>query len=220
VYATELVQCCHKRKAPTIVLKLDFAKAFDSVCWESLLTILKVRGFPAQWCDWIKNLQETSKSAILLNGVPGRWISCRKGLRQGDPLSPYLFILVADLLQQLLSTDTLLRHPLASDRPCTILQYADDTLIVARADVQAVEHLKELLTSFSKATGLNINYNKSMLVPMHVPQDVATQFVGVLGCAQGDFPQTYLGLPLSNEKLNLSAFAPIIARADRYLSGW
>jgi len=220
VYATELVQCCHKRKAPTIVLKLDFAKAFDSVCWESLLTILKVRGFPAQWCDWIKNLQETSKSAILLNGVPGRWISCRKGLRQGDPLSPYLFILVADLLQQLLSTDTLLRHPLASDRPCTILQYVDDTLIVARADVQAVEHLKELLTSFSKATGLNINYNKSMLVPMHVPQDVATQFVGVLGCAQGDFPQTYLGLPLSNEKLNLSAFAPIIARADRYLSGW
>jgi hypothetical protein len=59
-----------------------------------------------------------------------------------------------------------------------------------------------------------------MLVPMHVPQDVATQFVGILGCAQGDFPQTYLGLPLSNEKLNLSAFAPIIASADRYLSGW
>ena len=59
-----------------------------------------------------------------------------------------------------------------------------------------------------------------MLVPMHVPQDVATQFVGVLGCAQSDFPQTYLGLPLSNEKLNLSAFAPIIVRADRYLSGW
>jgi len=83
-------------------------------------------------------------------------------------------------------------HPLASDRPCTILQYADDTLIVARADVQAVERLKELLTSFSKATGLNINYNKSMLVPMHVPQDVATQFVGVLGCAQGDFPRRTL----------------------------
>lgn len=121
VYATELVQFCHKRKAPTIVLKLDFAKAFDSVCWESLLTILKARGFPTEWCDWIKNLQKTSKLAILLNGVPRLWISCRKGLQQGNPLSPYLFILVADLLQQLLSNDILLRHPLASDRPCTIL---------------------------------------------------------------------------------------------------
>jgi hypothetical protein len=50
VMATELVQCCHKRRVPTLVIKLNFAKAFDSVNWTSLLRILEVRGFPATWC--------------------------------------------------------------------------------------------------------------------------------------------------------------------------
>ena len=80
--------------------------------------------------------------------------------------------------------------------------------------------LKSILQSFTRATGLDINYNKSTLVPMHVPAPDVTRFVNILGCAEGAFPQTYLGLPLSNEKLNLAAFAPIIASADRYLSGW
>jgi hypothetical protein len=91
---------------------------------------LCVRGFPDVWCNWIQQLQETAKSAVLLNGVPGRWIPCRKGLRQGDPLSSYLFILVADVLQRMLTRDAALHHPLAPDRPCVVLQYADDTLIV------------------------------------------------------------------------------------------
>jgi hypothetical protein len=220
VYATELIQCCHKSKPPTIVLKLDFAKAFDSVCWGSLLAVLRVRGFPDKWCGWIRQLQEIAKSAVLLNGVPGRWISCRRGLRQGDPLSPYLFILVADVLQIMLTQDATLRHPLAADRPCAVLQHADDTLIVASASSDAVQRLKELLGSFSQATGLAINYSKSTLVPMNVPLHEIDHFVDVLGCAQGTFLQTYLGLPLSNEKLNLAAFSPLISSADKYLSGW
>lgn len=218
VYATVLVQCFYKRKAPTLILKLDFAKAFDTVNWSSLQTVLSTRGFPPQWCEWIQRLQETAKSAILLNGVPGKWISCRKGLGQRDPLSPYLFILVADVLQQLITKDSLLHHPLADDRPCTVLQYADDTLIIVRAAEPAVQRLKELLQIFSKATGLHINYTKSMLVPMHVLEEDVASYVSVLACARVSFPQTFLGLPLSNEKLKLFAFTPIIASADRYLS--
>jgi hypothetical protein len=88
VYATELVQTCFRRKAPCLVLKLDFAKAFDSVEWASLRRILLARGFPSVWCDWMDQILTTSRSAILLNGVPGRWIDLRRGLRQGDSLSP------------------------------------------------------------------------------------------------------------------------------------
>jgi hypothetical protein len=71
VYAADLLRCCHLRKAPTIVLKLDFKKAFDSVHWGSLLLILKARGFDERWCDWMSQILNTGHTAILLNGVPG-----------------------------------------------------------------------------------------------------------------------------------------------------
>jgi hypothetical protein len=80
VLATELVQCCHKRRAPTLVIKLDFVKVFDSVQWASLLSILQTRGFPDKWLAWMRELLTTSKSAVLLNRVSGPWISCKRGL--------------------------------------------------------------------------------------------------------------------------------------------
>jgi hypothetical protein len=65
-----------------------------------------------------------------LNGIPGRWIECRRGLRLGDPLSPYLFLLVADVLQKLIQHDDVLEHPLVDGAPPVVLQYADDTLVI------------------------------------------------------------------------------------------
>uniref|UniRef100_A0A8R7UEB0 Reverse transcriptase domain-containing protein n=1 Tax=Triticum urartu TaxID=4572 RepID=A0A8R7UEB0_TRIUA len=152
-----MVQCCHRRRAPTMVLKLDFAKAFDSINWASLRAVMEVRGFPSLWCDWMDALFHSLSSAVLLNGVPGRWFQVRCGLRQGDPIS-YLFLLVADVLQWLIRQDEVLRHPLLLDAPVVVLQYADDTLIIARATEGGAVRLRQILDQFAAATGLIINF--------------------------------------------------------------
>jgi hypothetical protein len=72
------------------VFKLDFRKAFDSISWEALERILLAKRFPDRWVSWIRLINSSSQSAVLLNGIPGRWIQCRRGLRQGDPL-PFSF---------------------------------------------------------------------------------------------------------------------------------
>jgi hypothetical protein len=132
VYAMELVQCCHKRKQPTMVIKLDFAKAFDTVNWDALDTVLHARGFSHKWRRWMSHILQSSKSAVLVNGCPGPWINCKRGLRQGDPISPYLFILLADVLQVLIRKETSIGHPIVDGEGCPVLQYADDTLLLVR----------------------------------------------------------------------------------------
>lgn len=121
---------------------------------------------------------------------------------------------------QLASEEGLLRHPLCSDLPCPVLQYADDTLIIMEASPTQLAHLKDILLRFSLATGLHINFDKSTLVPINVTPDTASALSAVLGCPISGFPQTYLGLPLSTTKLRLADMQPLICRHDKYLSGW
>jgi hypothetical protein len=90
------IKFLHKRRISSLLLKLDISKAFDSVSWAFLLEILTHLGFGPVWRNLISNLLFTSSTQVLLNGSPGNHIFHRRGLRQGDPLSPMLFVLVMD----------------------------------------------------------------------------------------------------------------------------
>jgi hypothetical protein len=101
-----------------------------------------------------------------------------------------------------------------------VLQYADDKLIILRADAAGAQRLRMILDQFAEATGLTINFHKSTLVPMHVSDGNITLIRSLLGCRVEGFPQSYLGLPLSSDKLKMAQFSPLIAKVDKYLSGW
>lgn len=130
-----------------------------------------------------------------------------------------MFLLVADVLQVLIKTDGGVRHPMA-DGLCPVLQYADDMIILVKAELGDITRLKNLLDMFSLATGLAINYDKSTVTPLHLKDGALDWFLEILHCKVGTFPQTYLGLPLSNLKLELFDFMPLIAKVDRYLASW
>jgi hypothetical protein len=104
--------------------------------------------------------------------------------------------------------------------PCAVLQYADHTLIVCQGDLNAASALKQIHDQFAAISRLHINYGKSTLVPIHMSEELTDECVLILGCSRQGFPQSYLGLPLSVNKLSVSAFTPYIQRADRYLSSW
>ncbi|KAE8793650.1 putative gag-pol polyprotein [Hordeum vulgare] len=124
------------------------------------------------------------------------------------------------LASKLIHQDEVMRHPLLSEAPTVVLQHTDDAFIFMRACVDGAARLRMILDLFAEATGLVINFIKNTIVPVHVKPVVRRRIVEALGCTRGVFPQSYLGLPLSWEKLQFADFLPMIAKVDKYLAGW
>jgi len=159
----------------------------------------------------MRSIFESGTSAILLNGVPRKVFHCKREVRQGDPLSPLLFVLVADFLQTILNSarsDHLLSLPvtLSEDEDFPILQYADDTLIFLNGDLNELNSLKDILSTFADSTGLRVNFDKSLMIPINVFDERLDVLASNFGCAKGVLPFTYLGLPLSFTKPTVADF--------------
>ena len=157
--ANEILVIFHGSNIEAVFLKLDFEKTFNSVSWGFLFKLLLVRGFGHRWLGVIKACLLSGTSSILINGKPSNYIQCRRGISQGDPLSPYLFILVANSLIKILSlSDKNGRIQKVSIFPwpnyLVSLHYANDTILLVLGDVRSLTRLKVLLYGFEMASGL------------------------------------------------------------------
>jgi mannosylglycoprotein endo-beta-mannosidase len=148
---------------------LDISKAFDSVAWPFLLEILQQLGFGQVWRDIISGLLCSSSTQVLLNGIPGDHIFHRRGLRQGDPLSPMLFILVMDVLGHMISkaeAEGLLMSLSRRALQHRISIYADDVVLFLRPVAGDINLTMGILDLFGEATGLKTNLQKSSVLPI------------------------------------------------------
>jgi len=167
--ANEIVSWLKKGKKEGVLLKIDFQKAYDNVNLESLLEVLKAMGFAEKWRAWIKACLSTASISVLVNGSPCKPFPMKRGLRQGDPLSPYLFVLVTEVLNCLLSKAVqmgVFNGIQIGSRRVTVthLQFADDTLIFCEPQLHSLQNIKKVLLSFQNFSGLSVNYAKSGLL--------------------------------------------------------
>ncbi len=222
--------CAHILSHPLVstkqqgaIFKIDFERAFDHINWPFLSELLLVRGFGAKWISWISNLLHSSSTAVLLNGIPGHSFSCKRGLRQGDPLSPLLFLLCMDVLFRMLQRafdDGLIPSVGGGDFCIHTLQFADDMLIFFDGSCHSARVIKLILDAFSDCSGLKINFGKSSIIPINLPTSNANALANFFDCSLQGFPIKYLGLPLSPRALCKNDFLPLIEKVDKRLAGW
>jgi hypothetical protein len=218
-----VIKALHKAKRPSFFIKLDISKAFDSVSWVFLLEILQALGFGQRWRDWIATLLATSSSKILLNSIPGRQLKHARGLRQGDPLSPMLFILAIDPLHRLieLAAHRGLLHPIlprAASLRCSL--YADDAAIFANPDCNELHRLSQILNFFGNCSGLRVNLNKIEVFPIRCDETTVTEVLIDFAGKIGKFPGKYLGLPLHTRQLRRVDVQHLLDKIGGRIPGW
>jgi hypothetical protein len=157
-----------------VLCKLDMEKAYDHVDWNFLLYLLRRCGFGERWCAWIKHCISSVCFSVLINGVPSGFFGSSRGVRQGDPLSPFLFVLVMEAFSRMLgafiSRGLISGFTVGSSELNRVnvshLLFADDTLVFCGANESQIRHVGALLVCFEVIIGLKVNLSKSALVPV------------------------------------------------------
>jgi hypothetical protein len=159
-----------------LIFKVNFEKAYDSVDWSFLDYMLGRFGFSDKWRAWIRACVYAGSMSVLVNGSPTAEINIQRGLKQGDPLAPFLFLLVAEglcgLMKKAVETNRFRGFKVGSNGVIVShLQYADDTLCIGEASIENLWTLKAILRAFEMVSGLKVNFWKSCVMGVNVSND-------------------------------------------------
>ncbi|KAG7585341.1 Reverse transcriptase domain [Arabidopsis thaliana x Arabidopsis arenosa] len=222
--ASEIVQGYNRRNIePRAMLKIDLRKAFDTVRWDFVLSTLSALGIPEKCIGWIRECVCTPTFSISVNGMSDGFFKSTRGLRQGDPLSPYLFVLAMEVFSRLLvsrfESGYISYHPKASALDISHLMFADDVMVFFDGSSSSLHGIYEVLDDFAGWSGLTMNREKTLLFHAGLsPRGEAE--IAHYGFPSGTLPVRYLGLPLMSRKLRINEYSPLLEKITNKFRGW
>lgn len=224
VVLNELIDLIKKRRDKCMFLKVDFEKAFDSVSWKYLEYMLNWMGFHEKWIKWMRACVFSSSMSVLVNGSPTEDFEVSKGLRQGDPLSPFLFIIAAEgltgLVNNAIRSGCFKGYMVSNVQQHHILQYADDTILLGEGSWENLWSLKSILRGFELVSGLKVNFYKSKLYGINVEDQFLNAASTFLSCNVDKFPFRFLGLPVGANPRRCDTWKPVVDAMKKKLSSW
>ncbi|GKA00653.1 RNA-directed DNA polymerase, eukaryota [Tanacetum coccineum] len=210
----ELLQWCKSKKKQTMIFKIDFEKAYDSVRWDYLDDVLNKFGFGTKWRGWIQTCLSSSRGSILVNGSPTGEFQFQKGLKQGDPLSPFLLILVMESLhlsfQKVIDEGVFKGVSVSSSLQLSHLFYADDVIFMGQWSDSNITTIINVLNCFHKASGLRLNIHKSKIMGVAVEEEKVNAAALKMGCSTLKLHFSYLGIKVGDMMSRLKSWDEII----------
>ncbi|CAH9084953.1 unnamed protein product [Cuscuta europaea] len=223
--AQELVRRYNrKRISPRCMIKVDLRKAYDTISWDFLANVLKGLGYPVLFVGWIMECVTTASFSVSLNGILHGFFKGKRGIRQGDLMSPMLFVLCLEYFSRLLTMKSKVsdfnHHPLCGSLCITHLAYADDLMLFSRGDKYSIGILVEALKEFGDVSGLRVNHNKSNIFVSGVNSYDLQGILDLVDFDRGAFSVRYLSIPLAPLKISVAQYAPLLDTVNDFLSTW
>ncbi|GJS63377.1 RNA-directed DNA polymerase, eukaryota [Tanacetum coccineum] len=219
----ELLSWCKHKKQQAMVFKVDFAKAYDSIRWDFLEDVLRAFGFGSKWCSWIRGCLHSGMASVLLNGSPTSEFQFHCGLKQGDPLAPYLFILIMESLHLSLSraieAGIFKGIKIGSSLNISHLFYADDAVFIGEWSIANLSGITHILHCFSLLSGLSINLKKSHLLGVGIRSEDVNAAALYFGCSTMKTPFKYLGVMVGGNSSTSQAWNDTIGKLKPAVNG-
>jgi len=214
------------RESRCCALKLDMKKAYDRVDWEYLRAIMIRLGFHSLWVNMVMRLVSTVSFSVLLNGERLDSFNPTRGIRQGDPISPYLFLLAAEglscLINSRIQSSALNGIKVAPSAPVVShLLFADDSLLFFQANIASAQEIIDVMNIYCQASGQQINIDKSSIhFAKGVPNSTREQIKNILAVQNESLSEKYLGMPSDVGASTNGAFKYLKDRVWKRVQGW
>eukprot|EP00253_Pinus_taeda_P035003 PITA_35003 len=206
-------------------LKLDIAKGYDKLSWSYVREILKAYGFNHDWIKWVMALVTTTNCSILLNGAPSKTFMPSRGLRQGDPLSPFFFILMMEGLGRNIKAAKEegriqgLRLTNGGDT-VTHQQFVDDTMLHGTPTVKEAKAFKQILSEFDRVAGTEVCLFKQTIFFFNIDISIQRNISRILGFQRETLLVKYLRVPLTTKLLHRDIWEPVLNKLKDKISEW